>query len=70
MAILNSEVKTNQANTELRSTYEAIAQNVADLANTDYMSVGSLVLVLEDNKVYIKESDNKWTKEGSRCSKE
>jgi hypothetical protein len=61
MAILNSEVKTNQANTESRSTYEAIAQNVADLSNTDYMSVGSLVLVLEDNKVYIKESDNKWT---------
>ncbi len=61
MAILNSEVKTNQANTESRSTYEAIAQNMADLANTDYMSVGSLVLVLEDNKVYIKESDNKWT---------
>lgn len=61
MAILNSEVKTNQANTELRSTYEAIAQNVADLDNTDYMSVGSLVLVLEDNKVFIKESDNKWT---------
>jgi hypothetical protein len=61
MAILNSEVKTNQANTESRSTYEAIAQNVADLDNTDYMSVGSLVLVLEDNKVYIKESDNKWT---------
>lgn len=63
MAILNSEVKTNQANTESRSTYEAIAQYVADLDNTDYMSVGSLVLVLEDNnKVYIKESDNKWTK--------
>lgn len=64
MAVLRSEIVQNMAQSDPnRSTYEAVITSASDLSDspcTDVYGVGSLVLCLEDNKVYIKLQDGTW----------
>lgn len=56
MAILRSEIQPNLATEDFRSTYDCVANAVADLSeeNTEYMAVGSMAYVIENGNTYIK----------------
>lgn len=64
MAVLKSEIIQNMAQPDPnRSTYEAIVTSEDDLAGEECVNVygiGSVVLCLENQTIYIKGLDEEW----------
>ena len=64
MSLLRAEISAkNFAEKTNRSTYDAIVSETADLAGeecTNLFGPGSMVLCLEDGKIYVKDETDAW----------